>query len=409
MAAETAKKRSVLNIVMIVVIVVIVIAGIGIVGNIQGWFGGGGGQTASGGGGAHMTTSGKLGYVNIQRAGVSYTLEDGTQLQADDDIETLTGSSISIDFSEGGGIDVNANAQVVVEPGGATASAELMRGQILVDAPSAYSVTFGGDVAQTSSAVYSVDLNAGSKSVDVFAGSVTVGDETVSAGESLSIITGSDGTVKTERGTLAPESLNDYVIGKLKDVSSSREICFGADQLDSVLQARQQEAERAQQESVSGMVITEEGTDGGSGSSSGGTTTSTMHTVTIEIRCDNILANIGNLSSGKEIYVPQNGVILTTSTVAFNEGDTVYDILDRACAAAGIQMEASWTPAYNSYYIEGINNLYQFDCGELSGWTYKVNGWVPNYGASSYTVQDGDTIVWDFTCDGGRDTGGTNF
>ena len=35
---------------------------------------------------------------------------------------------------------------------------------------------------------------------------------------------------------------------------------------------------------------------------------------------------------------------------------------------------------YNSVYIEGINNLYEFDCGELSGWMYKVNGWFPNYG-----------------------------
>ena len=60
---------------------------------------------------------------------------------------------------------------------------------------------------------------------------------------------------------------------------------------------------------------------------------------------------------------------------------------------------------YNSHYIEGINNLYEFDCGELSGWMYSVNGWYPNYGCSRYQVQDGDVIEWHYTCDLGEDLG----
>ncbi len=44
---------------------------------------------------------------------------------------------------------------------------------------------------------------------------------------------------------------------------------------------------------------------------------------------------------------------------------------------------------YNSYYVEGIGNLYEFDCGSESGWMCKVNGWFPNYGCSSYTLSDG--------------------
>ena len=35
---------------------------------------------------------------------------------------------------------------------------------------------------------------------------------------------------------------------------------------------------------------------------------------------------------------------------------------------------------YNSYYIEGINHLYEFDVGPESGWMYKVDEWFPNYG-----------------------------
>jgi len=62
---------------------------------------------------------------------------------------------------------------------------------------------------------------------------------------------------------------------------------------------------------------------------------------------------------------------------------------------------------YNSYYIEGIGNLYEFDCGPESGWMYKVNGWFPNFGCSSYPLSDGDNIVWCYTCNGlGADVGG---
>jgi hypothetical protein len=105
-------------------------------------------------------------------------------------------------------------------------------------------------------------------------------------------------------------------------------------------------------------------------------------------------------------FVPDSGVILYPVTVQFTEGETVFDILKRTCAAAGIQLEYSWTPIYNSYYVEGIHHLYEFDCGFESGWMYKVNGWFPNYGCSSYQVQDGDTIVWAYTCVGlGMDLG----
>lgn len=72
---------------------------------------------------------------------------------------------------------------------------------------------------------------------------------------------------------------------------------------------------------------------------------------------------------------------------------------------AQCQMESSFTPAYNSAYVEGINNLYEFDCGQLSGWMYNVNGWFPNYGCSKYTVQDGDVINWVYTCNLGKDVG----
>ena len=69
-------------------------------------------------------------------------------------------------------------------------------------------------------------------------------------------------------------------------------------------------------------------------------------------------------------------------------------------------MEFSETPLYGSTYIEGIGNLYEFDCGALSGWMYRVNGTFPNYGCSSYILSDGDVVEWVYTCDLGKDVGG---
>ncbi len=128
--------------------------------------------------------------------------------------------------------------------------------------------------------------------------------------------------------------------------------------------------------------------------------------VNLEIRCDTILPNMSDLTPGKEEFVPSNGMILPMVQVPFYKNETVFEVLNRICKRANIQIEYSWTPLYGSYYIEGINHLYEFDCGEQSGWMYKVNEWFPNYGCSSYYVEDGDVIVWCYTCKGlGQDVG----
>ena len=130
------------------------------------------------------------------------------------------------------------------------------------------------------------------------------------------------------------------------------------------------------------------------------------YTCTFSIECSTILNNLDMLDPDKLEIVPSDGVILKKTKVTFYEGESVFDVLQRLCKKKGIHMEASWTPMYNSAYIEGIHNLYEFDCGALSGWMYKVNGWYPNYGASRYQLTDGDEVEWRFTCDLGNDIGG---
>lgn len=129
---------------------------------------------------------------------------------------------------------------------------------------------------------------------------------------------------------------------------------------------------------------------------------------TFSIECSTILNNLDQLEPDKLEMVPSNGTILAATTVTFSEGESVFDVLQRLCREKNIHLESSWTPIYNSAYIEGIHNLYEFDCGSLSGWMYRVNGWYPNYGCSRYQLQDGDRVEWRFTCDLGNDIGGAN-
>ena len=127
--------------------------------------------------------------------------------------------------------------------------------------------------------------------------------------------------------------------------------------------------------------------------------------VTISIDCLTVLQNMDNLEEGKEKYVG-DGWILKTTKVKCKKGQTVYDILEQVCKAYSIQMENSYTPLYGSNYIEGIGNLYEFDCGNLSGWMYNVDGWYPNYGCARYVLKAGEAIQWRYTCNGlGADLG----
>ena len=134
----------------------------------------------------------------------------------------------------------------------------------------------------------------------------------------------------------------------------------------------------------------------------------TTYTCTFSIECSTILNNLDQLDPNKLEMVPSNGTILATTTVTFYEGESVFDVLQRVCKEKGIHLESSWTPIYNSAYIEGIHNLYEFDCGSLSGWMYRVNGWYPNYGCSRYHLKGGDVVEWRYTCDLGNDIGGKN-
>ncbi len=126
-------------------------------------------------------------------------------------------------------------------------------------------------------------------------------------------------------------------------------------------------------------------------------------TVTMTIRCDTAVAKGMSTEAKWAGIVPPSGVILPVTTFTIEPGETAFSVLQRASKQYMFQMEYSGTNG--SQYVEGINNLYEFDGGRWSGWMYCVNDWYPNYGCGQYALKNGDVIEWNYTCDLGKDLG----
>lgn len=138
---------------------------------------------------------------------------------------------------------------------------------------------------------------------------------------------------------------------------------------------------------------------------------------TVTVECKTIYDNLSKFKDNKKPFLPASGVILDRVQVELTGNGSAFDVLKKACAqnvctdrcrfceASGVQLEYTYTPGFNTYYIEGIHQIYEKDCGAQSGWMYCVNGKYPDVGASAYTVSAGDTIVFSFTCDMGEDIG----
>lgn len=118
----------------------------------------------------------------------------------------------------------------------------------------------------------------------------------------------------------------------------------------------------------------------------------------LTVTCSEVFSHMDKLSESAKKVIPADGMMLQ-ETCEFEEGDTAFDVLKRACTQKGILLDYVFTPIYSTYYIKGIGNLYEFDCGDESGWMYSVNGKNPGYGASQYKLSNGDCVVFYFTCE----------
>ena len=117
--------------------------------------------------------------------------------------------------------------------------------------------------------------------------------------------------------------------------------------------------------------------------------TENSETVTISIRCDTVLDHYDRLPEElkSEEFIPSDGIILPPTEYVLRPGDTVFDLLDRAARYNRIQLEYQGADQNNfgTVYIRGMHYLYEFSCGPLSGWMYRVNGKFPNLCCSIYT------------------------
>lgn len=126
-------------------------------------------------------------------------------------------------------------------------------------------------------------------------------------------------------------------------------------------------------------------------------------TCTISIDCSTILDNMDKLERGKEGLIPSDGILLAKTEVQYEEGDTVFTMLKRELKSR--KMHYDFEGSGSSAYLAGLCNIYEFDCGKLSGWEFAVNGSFPSVGMGVYKLSPGDSVALIYTCDLGDDIG----
>ena len=400
--------------------VLIVAAGLFLTGRQLGWF-------SSGDAAAVSSVSGT---AEVERDGLVSPLEAGMALRDGDTLRLREDSALTLSVGEGG-MTLREETELSVEraetPG---FRAALAAGEVFADVPAGGAAYVLWEEKETAAedAVVSLRVEEDGLTLFVYRGGARFDGENVEAGQMLR-----SRDVEATVSDFAPEDLSDFLIETALSYGEGTSLCFTAEELQKALSdreaARLQEIEenlKAEEEEKPAEPEEPEEEPKEEPEEEPETPAEPeapeepetpaepeappAKTCTISIRCDTILNNLGSLTPGKEAYVPSSGAILGGLTVEFTDGETAFDVLQRACSAAGISLEYAWTPAYNSYYVEGIHNLYEFDCGPESGWVYLVNGAAPSYGCSGYQVSDGDQISFLYSCVGyGADVGAAAF
>lgn len=94
---------------------------------------------------------------------------------------------------------------------------------------------------------------------------------------------------------------------------------------------------------------------------------------------------------------------LMSASISLETDDSVFDVLLRASEEVGLRID--YTGRGQLAYLQGIENIYEFDYGANSGWLYAVNGELPAMGMGNYFPEAGDEILIQYTLDGGYDIG----
>ena len=84
-----------------------------------------------------------------------------------------------------------------------------------------------------------------------------------------------------------------------------------------------------------------------------------------------------------------NGTFTTNGSVYLFRGANVLDAL-----SAVATVNATYWPAYQSFFINAINNVFNNEKGNNRWWVFSVNGEHALVSADQYKLNDGDQIEW---------------
>lgn len=121
--------------------------------------------------------------------------------------------------------------------------------------------------------------------------------------------------------------------------------------------------------------------------------------VELTIDCVTILDNMDKLDQGVKDsgIVPEDGIVFEDDSVKIYQNDNLYLVLERICKKKKIRFDAKNSAGFG-YYITGIANINENDCGKGSGWIYLVNGKMPETAMDKTILKDGDKVRIAFTC-----------
>lgn len=183
-------------------------------------------------------------------------------------------------------------------------------------------------------------------------------------------------------GTAAPPEMSEQPGGS--DASSSSSLSANApDELSPAADARQDD-----------NAQTGTGTDGAGSSTSHGSSHAQVPPSSVSPDSQDAQSHTVTLSiTGNAEW----GTVLPLTEIEWSKDVTVQKILIPTLKKHKLAYETRGAGAL--FYVTGIDGLFEFDDGPLSGWKYRVNGEVVGISAGVYKLEPGDRVEWFYTTD----------